>query len=151
MILSMLVGGSVGSTAGGFKLLRLLIFLRLLRLTMLRTTMPPHAVADPYLEGHKLEQDDLLRVLQLILMFIGIMVLSWLPFVFMGYDPLDALFEVASACGTVGLSTGISRPELEPLLKGLLCFDMLAGRLEIIALLVVLYPRSWIGRRENAQ
>ena len=151
MILSMLVGGSVGSTAGGFKLLRLLIFLRLLRLTMLRTTMPPHAVADPYLEGHKLEQDDLLRVLQLILMFIGIMVLSWLPFVFMGYDPLDALFEVTSACGTVGLSTGISRPELEPLLKGLLCFDMLAGRLEIIALLVVLYPRSWIGRRENAQ
>jgi len=77
------------------------------------------------------------------------MVLSWLPFVYLGYDPLDALFEVTSACGTVGLSTGISRPELEPALKGLLCFDMLAGRLEIVALLVVLYPRSWIGRREE--
>jgi len=151
MIVSMLIGGSVGSTAGGFKLLRLLILLRLLQLTLLSANMPPHAVAEPYLEGQKLDKDDLIRALQLILMFIGIMVLSWIPFVYMGYNPLDALFEVTSACGTVGLSTGISRPELEPLLKGVLCFDMLAGRLEIVALLVVLYPRSWIGRREVTQ
>jgi trk system potassium uptake protein TrkH len=66
-----------------------------------------------------------------------------------GYDPLDALFEVVSATATVGLSTGISRPELETVLKGVLCFDMLAGRLEIIALLVILYPRNWVGRREK--
>jgi trk system potassium uptake protein TrkH len=149
MIFSMLVGGSVGSSAGGFKLLRLLILLRLLQLMINRTAMPPHAIAEPYLAGQKLETDDMLRAMQLILLFIGIMVLSWLPFVAMGYDPLDALFEVASACGTVGLSTGITRPELEPLLKGVLCFDMLAGRLEIIALLVLLYPRNWLGRREE--
>jgi trk system potassium uptake protein TrkH len=149
MILSMLVGGSVGSSAGGFKLLRLLILLRLLQLMIRRTTLPPHAVAEPYLGGQKLETDDLLRAIQLILLFIGIMLVSWLPFVVMGYEPLDALFEVASACGTVGLSTGITRPELEPILKGILCFDMLAGRLEIIALLILMYPRNWIGRREE--
>jgi trk system potassium uptake protein TrkH len=128
-----------------------LILLRMLQLMIRRTAMPPHAVAEPYLAGQKLETDDMLRALQLILLFIGIMVLSWLPFVVLGYDPLDALFEVASACGTVGLSTGIARPELETVLKGVLCFDMLAGRLEIIALLVLLYPRNWIGRREEAQ
>jgi trk system potassium uptake protein TrkH len=149
MVISMLVGGSVGSSAGGFKLLRLLILLRLLQLMILRSAIPPHAVAEPYLAGQKLETDDMLRALQLILLFIGIMVVSWLPFLALGYDPLDALFEVASACGTVGLSTGITRPELESVLKGVLCFDMLAGRLEIIALLVVLYPRNWIGRREE--
>ena len=149
MIVSMLVGGSVGSSAGGFKLLRLLILLRLLQLMLNRLSMPPHAVAEPYLSGQRLDADDMVRALQLILLFIGIMVLSWLPFVVLGYDPLDALFEVASACGTVGLSTGITRPELEGVLKGVLCFDMLAGRLEIVALLVVLYPRNWIGRREK--
>lgn len=149
MVVSMLVGGSVGSSAGGFKLLRLLILLRLLQLMIRSTAMPPHAVAEPYLAGQKLEVDDLLRAMQLILLFIGIMVLSWLPFVALGYDPLDALFEVASACGTVGLSTGITRPELEAVLKAVLCFDMLAGRLEIIALLIVLYPQNWIGRREE--
>lgn len=151
MIITMLIGGSVGSSAGGFKLLRLLILLRLLQLMIRRAGMPSHAVAEPYLAGHKLDTDDMMRALQLILLFIGIMVLSWLPFVIMGYDPLDALFEVASACGTVGLSSGITRPELEPLLKGVLCFDMLAGRVEIVALLVVLYPRNWIGRREETQ
>lgn len=150
MIVSMLVGGSIGSSAGGFKLLRLLILLRLLQLMIRRSTLPTHAVAEPYLAGQKLETDDMLRAMQLILLFIGVMVLSWLPFVAMGYDPLDALFEVASACGTVGLSTGITQPELESVLKGVLCFDMLAGRLEIIALLIVLYPRNWIGRREEA-
>lgn len=151
MIFSMLVGGSVGSTAGGVKLLRLLILLRLLQLTIRSSAMPPHAVAEPYLAGQKLETDEMLRVLQLILLFIGIMVLSWLPFVALGYDPLDALFEVASACGTVGLSTGIARPDLETGLKGILCFDMFAGRLEIIALLVVMYPRNWLGRRGEEQ
>jgi trk system potassium uptake protein TrkH len=151
MIIAMLIGGSVGSSAGGFKLLRLLILLRMLQLLIRRAGMPSHAVAEPYLAVHKLESDDIVRALQLILLFIGIMVLSWLPFVIMGYDPLDALFEVASACGTVGLSSGITRPELEPFLKSVLCFDMLAGRLEIVALLVVLYPRNWIGRREETQ
>ncbi|MDX1823798.1 MAG: potassium transporter TrkG [Thiohalomonadales bacterium] len=149
MIFAMLVGGSVGSSAGGFKLLRLLILLRMLQLMLRRVAMPSHAVAEPYLSGHKLETDDMMRALQLILLFIGVAFLSWIPFVVMGYDPLDALFEVVSACGTVGLSSGISRSELEPILKGVLCFDMLAGRVEIIALLIVLYPRNWIGRREE--
>lgn len=151
MSVAMLVGGSVGSTAGGFKLLRLLILLRMLQLALRRLAIPPHAVAEPYLSGHKLDSDDILRSLQLILLFIGVTVLSWLAFVVLGYDPLDALFEVASACGTAGLSSGITRPELEPVLKGVLCFDMLAGRLEVIALLLVLYPRNWIGRRVRVQ
>jgi trk system potassium uptake protein TrkH len=93
----------------------------------------------------------MMRAMQVILLFVIITLLSWSAFVIMGYDPLDALFEVASATGTVGLSSGIARPELESILKGVLCFDMLAGRLEIIALLVILYPRNWFGRREVLQ
>ena len=73
--------------------------------------------------------------------------LSWLPFVTCGYDPLDSLFEVVSATATVGLSAGISRPELETALKLVLCADMLLGRVEIVALLVVLSPGTWWGRR----
>lgn len=148
MIIAMLVGGSVGSSAGGVKILRLLVLLRLIQFMIQRAAMPPHAVAEPRLGGHKLTDDDVIRALQLILLFVMLILCSWLPFVVMGYAPLDALFEVASACGTVGLSSGIARPELEIGLKGILCFDMLAGRVEIIALLVVLYPRNWFGRRE---
>ena len=52
-----------------------------------------------------------------------------------------------SATGTVGLSAGITSPALPALLKGVLCIDMLMGRLEIIAWLVLIYPGTWFGRR----
>jgi trk system potassium uptake protein TrkH len=65
----------------------------------------------------------------------------------MGYSPLDSLFEVVSATATVGLSAGVTEAALPPLLKGILCVDMLLGRLEIMAWLVMLYPGMWFGRR----
>jgi trk system potassium uptake protein TrkH len=83
----------------------------------------------------------------LILLFILIILLSWFPFVAYGFDPLNALFEVVSATATVGLSTSITAPDLPAFLKAVLCTDMLLGRLEGVALLLVLYPRTWFGRR----
>ncbi len=149
LIFSMLTGGGLGSTAGGIKILRLLILLRLLQLLLQRASLPERAIAEPRLAGERLEGPDIERALLLILIYLLIIFFSWLPFVIMGYDPLDSLFEVVSASATVGLSSGITRSELEPLLKGILCFDMLAGRVEIIALLVVLYPPTWLGKRKG--
>lgn len=150
MIGSMLIGGSVGSTAGGFKLLRLLLLLRLLQLVLARAAAPRHAVIEARLGGRRVGDEDLWRAMLLMVTFVLVVFLSALAFVAHGYPPLDALFEVASATGTVGLSTGIVRPDLEPLLKAILCFDMLAGRLEIFALLVMLYPGTWFGKRSEA-
>lgn len=149
LIGSMLVGGSVGSTTGGIKLLRLLILLRLVEWTIQRSTLARHAVVEPRLAGRSLEADDIIRAFVLVALFMLVIVVSWVVFVAAGYEPLDALFEVTSATATVGLSAGITRPELEPALKWILCFDMLAGRLEIVALLIVLYPRTWFGKREQ--
>lgn len=146
---AMLIGGSVGSSAGGFKLLRLLLLLRLLQMVLARTAAPRHAVIDVRLGGRRVDDEDLWRAMLLVVMFALLVFLSWLVFVAHGYPALDALFEVASASGTVGLSTGITRPDLEPLLKAVLCFDMLAGRMEIFALLVVLYPGTWFGKRSE--
>ncbi|MBU1708367.1 MAG: TrkH family potassium uptake protein, partial [Proteobacteria bacterium] len=138
---------SVGSTAGGFKLLRLLIAVSVLRLILLRTCLPKHAVIEPRLAGRKLLNEEIHEALLLIVLFVTVVALSWLPFVAMGYGPLDSLFEVVSATGTVGLSVGLTSAGLPSLLKGILCLDMLLGRLEIIAWLVMLYPGSWLGRR----
>jgi trk system potassium uptake protein TrkH len=147
LIFSMLVGGGVGSTAGGFKLLRLLIAASVFRLILLRTCLPKHAVIEPRLGGRRLDNDELQEALLLIVLFVAVVGLSWLPFVAMGYSPLDSLFEVVSATGTVGLSVGLTSETLPALLKGILCVDMLMGRLEIIAWLVLLYPGTWVGRR----
>ena len=150
LIISMVIGGSVGSTAGGIKILRLLILLRLLQLTIRRIALPSHAVVQAQLGGRRLDDDDLLKALLLITLFGVVILLSWFPFVAAGYDPLNALFEVVSATATVGLSTGITHSGLSPFLKAILCMDMLAGRLEIVALLIVLYPGTWFGKRAES-
>jgi trk system potassium uptake protein TrkH len=147
LICSMLVGGGFGSTAGGFKLLRLLIAVSVLRLILVRTCLPKHAVIEHRLAGRRLQDDEIHAALLLIVLFVVVVALSWLPFVAMGYRPLDALFEVVSATGTVGLSVGLTNATLPALLKGVLCVDMLMGRLEIIAWLMMLYPGTWFSRR----
>jgi trk system potassium uptake protein TrkH len=147
LILAMLGGGSVGSTAGGIKLLRLLILGKLVAFMLRRTTMPSHAVAAMRLGGRNLEGEEVQRALVVIVLFLLTVLLSWLVMVAAGQPVLDALFEVASATGTVGLSAGIVGPDLATGLKLLLCLDMLLGRLEILALLVLLYPPTWLGRR----
>lgn len=146
-IVAMLIGGSVGSTAGGLKLLRLLVLVRMAQFALRSTALAPHAVAHPRLEGRALEAADVQRAAVGLLLVVGVTLVSWGAFVAAGHAPLDSLFEVASAIGTVGLSTGITGPDLAPGLKLLLCADMLMGRLEIVALLVLLYPPTWIARR----
>jgi trk/ktr system potassium uptake protein len=147
LMVSMLIGGSAGSTSGGIKIFRFLIVLVLIRVILQRACAPPHAVVEPWLGKRRLEYEDLTRALLLTFLFIAVIFVSWVLFLVGGYDPLDALFEVTSATGTVGLSTGITDTDLPGWLKGVLCFDMLAGRLEVIALLMVLYPPNWRERR----
>jgi trk system potassium uptake protein TrkH len=147
LMLAMIGGGSIGSTAGGIKLLRLLVLWHLCLLALRRTSVVEHAVVQPWIGNRRLEHDDIERALLLILLFVLVIVFSWLPFLVLGYDAMDALFEVISATGTVGLSSGLSGAGLPPLLQGILCFDMLAGRVEIVALLVVLFPATWFGKR----
>ena len=144
-MISMAVGGGLGSTAGGIKLLRLVILIRLVQLIVMKTRLPPHAVVRSDLDERGGEA--VARALALAALFATIIGISWLPFLWFGYDPLNALFEVVSATATVGLSTGIVGPDLPTGLKFLLCVDMILGRLEIVAVLVFVAPRTWIGNR----
>lgn len=150
LILAMVVGGSVGSTAGGVKLLRVLVLLRLIQSYLRRAAAPEHAVVEARLGGRRLEGEEIQRALLVILLFVLLVLLSWLAFLAHGYPPLQSLFEVVSAAGTVGLSAGITADGLPALLKLVLCLDMLAGRLEIVALLVTVYPATWFGRQREA-
>ena len=94
--------------------------------------------------------DDVERAAVALLLLLVVTLLSWAAFVAAGYPPIDGLLEVASAVSTVGLSSGITGPDLAPGLKLLLCLDMLMGRLEIVAMLVLVYPPTWNARRAEA-
>ena len=51
LILAMALGGGVGSTAGGFKILRLLTLIGLIHLILKRTCVSRHAVLVPRIAG----------------------------------------------------------------------------------------------------
>ncbi len=144
---AMFLGGDAGSTAGGIKIGRLLVLIAVIRIVVLRTRMPPHAIAEPQLYGRRLESPEVYAALSVVFLYVLVNAVSWLLFVAAGQPALDALFEVTSATGTVGLSTGLAGPALATPLKLLLTADMLMGRLEIVALIVLVNPRTWFGRR----
>lgn len=151
LILAMAMGGSVGSTAGGFKMLRVLILFGLFYRLLKSLSVPPHAVVEQRLGGRRIEANEVQDALLIILLFIGVVFCSWLPFLVSGYPPLDALFEVVSATGTVGLSCGITGASLPSSLKLTLCADMLLGRLEFVAWMVFFYYRTWFGRKRGSR
>jgi len=150
LVASMTVGGGAGSTAGGFKVLRLLVLFRALGAAVTRSAMPRHAVRAPRMAGRPLDAThDISPAACLLLATVLLVVGSGWVLMLAGHDPLASLFEAASALGTVGLSSGITRPGLPTHLKAVLCVDMLAGRLEILAWLVVLWRGTWFGRRRR--
>jgi trk system potassium uptake protein TrkH len=150
VIASMFVGGGLGSTAGGIKIFRLLVCLRILRLLLDRISIVRSGRAILRFGGDPVSPDEVEWVVGVVSAY-GILVgLSWLAFLTHGYAPLDSLFEVVSAVGTVGLSAGITSPGLPGFLKGVLSIDMLMGRVEVVAFIVLLRPATWLGRRRNS-
>jgi trk/ktr system potassium uptake protein len=145
----MFVGGGIGSTAGGVKLGRVMFIAAWARMYLVRTGLAPNVHTVVRVGGRKVGYADLEDVLAVVACFSVVLVASWLTFVAYGQAPLPALFEVTSALGTVGLSAGLSNGDLPTALKVVLCADMLFGRVEVVALVLVLLPRTWIGRRRS--
>lgn len=149
LMLGMTIGGCTGSTAGGLKIVRLLVLLRLVQLALRRTAVAERAVLHARLDDERVEQEMIISALQLLTLWLAVLLLSWLVFLLHGAPPLPSLFEVVSATANAGLTAGLTGPELAPTLKAVLIADMLFGRVEIVAMLVLLYPPTWIGRRRK--
>lgn len=145
MTLQMLLGGDTASAAGGIKMFRLIAMLRLARGAIARTALAPHAVI-PTRAG----EADLIRgTATVVTLFAVMLLLSWSLFLGAGIEPVDALYDCASALSICGASVGVASHALAWPLKLVLTVTMLVGRLEIVAILVLVYPRTWIGRRQD--
>lgn len=143
MILSfaMVVGGAAGSTAGGIKLFRMILLTKGTGWKIRHIFLPSKGTIMYKLGGKSLGREEaleeiteasILSFLWMILLFIGIMVILYTT-----HASLDnAIFEVCSAQGNVGLSTGITSAGMNPVAKFMLIINMWIGRLEIIPILV---------------
>ena len=120
-IVLMLIGGSPGSTAGGFKTTTFAITI-LAGAGFLKKNKSISAFKRS-ISAQVVNEAFTLCMLYLILLFGGAMIMSC----FESLPVLDCLFECASALGTVGLTTGIT-PGLGTVSKALLVFLMYFGR-----------------------
>ena len=156
MALAMAVGGAAGSTAGGIKLSRLVILFKAIVWRFRRIALLPHEMMRYKLDGKLLKEQEadrrvdaaaVLAILWLSISIIGVFMLQYLKLP--TYNLVDVIFEVASATSGVGLSTGISHPDLPLLGKLTLIFLMWMGRLEIISVLLLfsLPIKSLVNRK----
>ena len=145
MTLAMLIGGAAGSTAGGVKLSRFVIILKAIIWRFRRISLLPHEMMRYELDDKILTEPEasrrvdaaaVLAILWLSVVSTGIFILQYLKLP--TYDVIDVIFEVASATSGVGLSTGITHPDLPWLGKLTLICLMWMGRLEIIPVLLLL-------------
>ncbi|WP_327051202.1 TrkH family potassium uptake protein [Halomicrococcus gelatinilyticus] len=145
---AMVLGGAAGSTVGGIKIIRGYTIGRGIRWQFSRVFLPSSAVVSTHLGDRTLGRDEMFEefseaaivsMLWLVLLLAGSVVLVNVAPEF-GYA--DVLFEVASAQGNVGLSTGITGPSMSPIGEAMLVLNMWIGRLEIIPVLV--FVRSWL-------
>ena len=121
-VLLMLIGGSPGSTAGGIKTTTVLVAL-LSSLATIRgkksATIFKKRISDDAVK----QACSIVSIYMCLLIFAAIMIVSLEAVTFS-----EAVFEVASAIGTVGLSTGIT-PNVGLISKTVLALLMFVGRI----------------------
>ena len=136
----MLIGGSSGSTAGGIKTATVAVLLLALRANLRgREQVTFRGRAIPF--GQVLNAMTLTLVV-LFVFLIASMVISTVE----GLPYLNCAYEVASAMGTVGLTTGIT-PELTRISQSILIVLMYLGRVGILSFSIALMT----GKRRPAK
>ena len=73
-----------------------------------------------------------------IAVYLFFLLIGWIIMSFYTDNPMNALFDVTSTIGNVGLSTGVINASLDTLPKAMLIFLMWLGRLEIIPILLTI-------------
>ncbi|MBM4371336.1 MAG: TrkH family potassium uptake protein [Deltaproteobacteria bacterium] len=148
LLLLMLIGGCAGSTGGGVKVIRLEVTLRTALRELLRLAQP--RAVSPIRSGHQVVKESMVsEMLAVVILFGALFVLSSLLLAGLGMDVLSAVSAVAACIGNVGPGLGDVGPMasfhgVPAAGKWVLMFDMIAGRLEILTVLVLLSPRFWI-------
>ena len=133
--LLMLIGASPGSTAGGFKVTTLAVFFLAAKAVFRRKESLQSF-------GRRLPMETLRSAAAILLMYVGLFLVGGTAICCMEGVPLSAaLFETASAIGTVGLTLGIT-PDLGTASHLILIFLMYFGRVGGLTLIYAVLPDS---------
>ena len=144
----MFVGGCAGSTACGIKIFRLQMLFIFLKNQIKKLIYPNSVIITKY-NNQKISENFINSVIIFIFSFLFIFLIITMLLSISGLDFLTSISGAASAISNVGPGLGDligpngnynSIPDLS---KWILTIGMLLGRLEIFAVLVLLFPSFW--------
>lgn len=146
----MACGGCAGSTAGGFKILRLVIMIKNLKV-VLRQSVVPNMFSSVFLDNRPLRLEYLQRTLAFVLLFFLVAFCCIVVMMLQGIDMDTAIGTTISAIGNCGPGLGSTGPaftwaELPELSKWVLSATMLIGRLEIFTIILIFTKSFWRNR-----
>ena len=139
------VGGCGGSTAGGMKVMRLLILARL-GLREVRRLPHPQQLKPVKVNGRVLSESTLQGVWGFLSVYTATFVILMLLLMMTGADQVTAFSAIATSMNNLGPGLGEVAQSFNGLSdagKMISALAMLAGRLEVFTLLVVLHPAYW--------
>ena len=136
-----------GSTAGGLKIDRLLIFINSFK-AQLKKTVHPNAVVPVRVGNHAIEPELVSTVNIFIILYVAMILVGAIVFSVFGVSFIDAFSASISHMGNVGPAFGSvgslgNYSHFPTMAKILSTLQMLLGRLEIYTLLVIFVIYKW--------
>ena len=148
LALLMFCGACSGSTTGGFKSIRMLMLLKVVR-NEFRHIIHPNAVLPVKVDGMSVPQGRIVSLLAFFILYVIAVILVIVIMAANGIHITNAVtISLSLVCNVgAGLDTNIgpqmSWADLSPALKWLCSWLMLVGRLEIVAMLVLFTRSFW--------
>ena len=141
------IGGCAGSTAGGMKVIRVILLHRQ-ALREIRSLIHPHAIIPVKYDGHSTSTTVMNAVWGFFFLFIASFAIMTMLLTATGLDMVTSYSAVVACISNMGPGlgeAGLHYADLNDAAKVILSFAMLLGRLEIYTLLVLLVPDFWRG------
>ena len=146
----MFLGGSAGSTSGGFKIMRHLLIIKN-GILQFKKILHPNAIIPLRYNKSSVSAEITYNILGFFIVYMLSFMIGTIVFALLGLDFESALGVSASSLGNVGPSIGSFGPmntffDLPILAKWWSSFLMLLGRLELFTVLIVFTPYFWSNR-----
>ncbi len=147
LVTIMFTGACAGSTGGGIKISRFVIYFKAVS-KELRRLAHPRSVRHLRLNGKTVDDDVVQNTFVYLVVFVLIYGVSVLIVALDGLDTTTTFTAVAATINNIGPGLGLVGPSgnfacFGWLSKVVLIFDMLAGRLEIFPLVIFFLPATW--------
>ncbi len=150
LILLMCIGACAGSTGGGIKVSRIMIYLKAQKRRVNRF-IHPHTIETIRMDGNSVPEHNINTIMVFLAAYCAIFALSVLLISIDGFSFETNFTAVAATLNNIGPGLAKVGPTLNYgsysiFSKIVLIFNMLAGRLEIFPMLVLVFPPTWRRR-----